>query len=88
MADFCFMYIARCSDGSFYVGITSNLRARERKHNLGEGALCTKRRRPIKMIYIEKFESRKDAMKREKQLKGWTRKKKENLIKYGHPTKF
>ena len=83
-----FIYLARCSDNTLYTGSCNNVKAREIKHNKGEGAEYTKQRRPIKMIYLERFKTLIEARKREKQIKGWTRIKKENLIKHGHPTKF
>lgn len=80
--------MARCSDTSLYVGSCGNIELREKKHNEGGRAIYTKNRRPIKIIYFEEFTSRKEAAKREFQVKKWTKIKKENLIKYGHPTKF
>ena len=76
-----FTYLARCNDNSLYTGYCSNIKNREEKHNKGEGAKYTKQRRPVKIIYFEKFNSIKEAMTREKQIKKWTRAKKENLVK-------
>ena len=81
-------YLARCSDESLYAGSCINIKSREIKHNKGGGAKYTKDRRPIKIIYFEEFKTREDAVKREFQIKKWTKIKKENLIKHGHPTKF
>ena len=83
-----FIYLARCNDNSLYIGYSKNLKTREKRHNEGTGALYTKIRRPIKIIYSETFTSQIEAIQREQQIKKWTRIKKENLIKYGHPTKF
>ncbi len=83
-----FVYLARCNDQSLYVGSCNNVEAREIKHNKGEGSLYTKQRLPIKIIYFENYDTLAAARKREKQLKGWTRVKKESLVKFGHPTKF
>jgi len=80
-----YVYIALCADKSFYTGITNNLSKREIKHNYGVGSTYTKKRRPIKIIYSEFFKTRADAAKREKQIKGWSKNKKHNLILYGHP---
>ncbi len=80
-----FVYLARCSDFSLYVGSCGDIKAREVKHNKGEGAQYTKQRRPVKIIYFEEFSTLVEARRREAQIKGWTRIKKENLIKYGHP---
>lgn len=83
-----FVYLARCGDDSLYTGSCSDLHAREFKHNKGEGAQFTSQRRPVKIIYSEAFGSLVEARRRERQIKGWARMKKENLIKHGHPTKF
>jgi putative endonuclease len=77
----CFVYILACSDGTFYVGSTSDLRERERIHNEGHGAEYTASRRPVRVIYSESCESWPAARKREAQLKGWSRAKKDALIK-------
>jgi putative endonuclease len=82
-----FTYIARCNDNSLYTGSCNNLKNRELRHNKGQGARYTRARLPIKIVYFEKFDTLTDAMRRESQIKGWTKIKKENLIKFGHPTK-
>lgn len=83
-----FVYLARCNDESLYAGSCTDINAREIKHNKGEGAQYTKLRRPVKIVYFEKFDNLAEARRREVQIKRWTRMKKENLIKYDHPTKF
>jgi putative endonuclease len=75
------MYILECSDDSYYVGSTWDLEKRFWEHNYGEGAKYTSRRRPVKMVFAEEFESIADAYRREKQVQGWGRKKREALIK-------
>jgi putative endonuclease len=74
-----FVYIIRCSDKYLYVGITANVQRRLVEHVNG---LCrnTKNRGKISLVYTEKFETRFEAAKREKEIKGWRREKKENLI--------
>jgi len=79
-SDTYFFYILKCSDGSFYVGSTTNLEDRVRTHNKGEGATHTAKRRPVQLEYHEKFNSFNDAVKRERQVKKWSRAKKEALI--------
>lgn len=74
------MYLLRCADNSLYCGETPDLAMRERNHNEGRGGSYTSKRRPVRMIYAEQFASRSDALKREQQIKGWTREKKEALI--------
>ncbi|MCF7918006.1 GIY-YIG nuclease family protein [Candidatus Gracilibacteria bacterium] len=76
-----FFYFAQCSDGSLYAGYTANIQEREKIHNQGKGAKFTAGRRPIKIIYWEEFETQKEAMQREIQVKKWCREKKEKLIK-------
>lgn len=80
-----YFYFARCADDSLYAGYCKDIQAREAKHNAGEGAKYTRSRKPVKIIYSEPFETRTDAMRREAQVKKWTRIKKENLIRFGHP---
>ena len=75
-----FVYILRCSDGSLYVGETSDVDARLLKHGDGSASKFTARRRPVTLAYSESCETRDDALKREQQLKRWTRVKKEALI--------
>jgi putative endonuclease len=74
------MYILQCSDESYYTGSTNNLELRIAQHKNGEGANHTKKRLPIKLIYFEEFDRVDKAFYREKQIQGWTRKKKEALI--------
>ncbi len=76
-----FFYILKCSDGSFYVGSTTNLENRVKTHNQGEGATHTAKRRPVQLVYHEQFKSFDDAVKRERQVKKWSRAKKEALIR-------
>lgn len=75
-----YVYFLECRDGSFYCGYTNDLEKRVLTHNKGIGSKYTKKRRPVKLIYSEKFNSRSEAMKREYSLKQLTRKQKEELI--------
>jgi len=75
-----YLYIVECKDQSFYVGITHNLKQRLREHNTGKGCKYTKYRYPVKLVYLEKYANISLAMKREKQIKGWNREKKMELI--------
>lgn len=75
-----FFYLAHCSDGSLYAGITNNLTRREARHNRGTGAKYTAKRRPIVIVYSEEFESKSEAAKREREVKKWSRRKKIRLI--------
>ena len=74
------MYILRCNDGSYYTGSAKDLEYRFFQHQNGLGANYTKKRLPVKLIYCEEYERIDDAFFREKQIQGWTRKKKEALI--------
>ena len=76
-----FMYILKCSDNSYYTGSTINLEKRLNEHFEGMGPNYTKSRRPVFLAYYEIFDKIKDAARREKQIKGWSRAKKELLIK-------
>jgi putative endonuclease len=75
-----FVYIVRCADGTLYTGSTNDIQARLLTHNSGRGAKYTAARRPVRVVYTEAHESRSAAQKREAQLKGWTRAKKEALL--------
>ena len=74
------MYILECSDGSYYTGSTNNLDLRIQQHQNGDGANHTKKRLPVKLVYFEEFQRVDEAFYREKQVQGWSRKKKEALI--------
>jgi len=74
------MYILKCSDDSYYTGSTNNLELRLLQHQNGEGANHTKKRLPVKLVYFEEFQRVDEAFYREKQVQGWSRKKKEALI--------
>jgi len=74
------MYILECADGSYYTGSTNNLELRLAQHQNGEGANHTKKRLPVKLVYYEEFDRIDEAFYREKQVQGWSRKKKEALI--------
>lgn len=75
-----YTYILQCSDGSYYVGHTSNLQTRLQDHQRGRGAEYTKRRRPIELVYYERRMTEKDVIAREGEIKGWSRIKKKQLI--------
>ena len=76
-----YMYILECSDGSYYTGSTKDLELRLQQHDNGEGANHTKKHLPVKLVYFEEFERIDEAFYREKQVQGWSRKKKAALIK-------
>lgn len=75
------VYILRCANGQYYVGSTDNLQLRIQEHETGQdGALFSKAHRPVKCVFTQEFATREEAYAREKQLKGWSRAKKEALI--------
>ena len=76
-----FFYLARCNDDTLYAGHCKEVQIREEKHNHGTGAKYTRARRPIKIVYSEKHNSRSEAAKREYEVKQWPKQKKEDLIK-------
>ncbi len=75
------IYILKCSDGSYYTGHTDSLELRIAQHMNGEVASYTSERLPVELVYCAEFHSREEAISRELQIKGWSRKKKEALIK-------
>jgi len=79
-----YMYILLCSNGSYYTGSTNNLELRLKQHQNGEGANHTKKYLPVTLVYYEEYQRVEDAFYREKQIQGWSRKKKEALINGDH----
>lgn len=75
------MYILQCSDGSYYVGSTVDIQLRLWQHQQGEGAKYTARRLPVELVYTEEYPRIDEAYHREKQVQGWSRAKKEALIR-------
>jgi len=75
-----YMYILKCADGSYYTGSTVDLERRVLQHQNGEGANHTKKHLPVELVYYEEFDRIDTAFYREKQVQGWSRKKKEALI--------
>ncbi|MEE0626891.1 MAG: GIY-YIG nuclease family protein [Roseburia sp.] len=80
-----YTYILKCSDETLYTGWTNDLEKRINAHNAGKGAKYTKNRRPVELAYYEEFATKEEAMSREYAIKQLTRRKKEELIKKGHP---
>lgn len=73
------VYIICCDEGYLYTGLTGNLQKRLAEHKSGNCRL-TKNRGEINLVYQESFQTRIDAARREKEIKGWSRSKKEKLI--------
>lgn len=74
------VYILECSDNSYYTGQTSSLTRRLKEHEEGKGSRYVKGRLPFRLVYIEKCNSKSEAMKREAEVKRMKRKKKEELV--------
>jgi predicted GIY-YIG superfamily endonuclease len=75
-----FVYILRCIDGALYVGETNDIDQRLARHSDGRASRFTAQRRPVTVVYTERQPTRLAAVSRERQLKRWTRAKKEALI--------
>ena len=76
-----FVYILECADKSLYTGYTNDLSKRLKQHNHSKyGASYTKSRRPTILKYSEEFQTKSEALKREIEIKSWTRQQKINLI--------
>ena len=75
-----YVYVILCVDGSFYTGYTKNIDTRIKLHESGKGARYTKMHKPQKVAYLELFDVRAQAMKREKQIKKLNHQQKLNLI--------
>ncbi|MEO9470399.1 GIY-YIG nuclease family protein [Parasphingorhabdus sp.] len=73
-------YMLKCSDGHFYVGHTDNLEHRIAAHQSGLVAGYTQRRHPVELVWSETFPTREEALAAERQIKGWSRAKKQALI--------
>jgi predicted GIY-YIG superfamily endonuclease len=75
------LYILRCADGSYYVGTTrTDLEVRLAQHQSGHFGGYTSTRRPVVLVYSDCFDRIVDAIAAERQIKGWSRAKKEALI--------
>ena len=75
------VYILRCFDGSYYTGSTNNLELRLAQHAAGEGSQWTRSRLPVHLAFAQDFPSEHEAFLCERQIKGWSRAKKEALIR-------
>lgn len=75
-----YVYILKCADGTYYTGSTNNLEKRIHTHNnLKTGAKYTRVRRPVELVYQEKFETKNEALKREHAIKHLTHSQKQSL---------
>lgn len=76
-----YVYIVRCNDGSYYTGVTNDIERRINEHNNDDSGISyTSTRRPVELVFFEEFNDIMQAIELEKQIKGWSRKKKEAFI--------
>ncbi|OGE14172.1 hypothetical protein A3F00_05330 [Candidatus Daviesbacteria bacterium RIFCSPHIGHO2_12_FULL_37_11] len=76
-----FVYVLLCEDKSFYTGCTNNLEKRFLEHKNGKGGHYTRSHKPVKLVYQEQFNTQSEALKRERQIKDWSRRKKIRILK-------
>jgi len=83
-----FLYVAECSDGTLYVGIAKCVEARIACHNSGRGAKYTRTRRPVRLVYSEKLVDVGAALRREREIKRWSRPKKISELGLANPPRL
>lgn len=76
-----YVYILLCEDGSLYTGYSNNIDQRFLDHKNGKGGHYTRSHKPLKMIYQETFSTQSEALKRERQIKDWSREKKIKILR-------
>ncbi|MFA6527086.1 MAG: GIY-YIG nuclease family protein [Candidatus Babeliales bacterium] len=76
-----YAYILKCIDGSYYVGHTDNIEQRLSQHQSGKISGYTSTRLPVELVWLESFNSRDAAFIAERKIKGWSRNKKEALMR-------
>ena len=76
-----YVYILSCADGTYYIGVAQDVQRRVQVHNVGWGSKHAARRRPVRLVYSERCDSKSAARTRENDIKGWRREKKEELIR-------
>ena len=76
-----YVYLLRCKDGTLYCGLTNDLQRRTKEHNTSncKSAKYTRMRRPVTLVYSEKYPTIQSAIRREREIKKWSKKKKEDL---------
>ncbi len=74
------VYMLRCRDASYYTGIAEDVEFRVAQHNEGKIEGYTQTRLPVRVVYTEEYATRLEAFRRERQIKGWSRAKKEALV--------
>jgi putative endonuclease len=79
--DLFYVYIVKCSDGSYYTGYTNNLENRIKLHNKGDGSKYLRGKSPVKLVYAKEYKYYKNALHAERNIKKLTRKGKEQLLR-------
>jgi len=79
-----YVYVVLCEDGSYYTGYAKDVNSRINQHMRGAGARYTKLHRPERLVYTEKFDTRREAMKREREIKQLSHREKHKLVNL-HP---
>jgi putative endonuclease len=82
-----YVYLLLCDDGSYYTGYTNNLASRLERHKKGYGARYTRMRTPKRIVHVEEFRTRGEAMRRERQVKALSHREKDELVSIRSPTK-
>ena len=77
------VYAVRCRDGSIYTGITTDVARRIKTHNAGKGGAYTRSRKPVRLVFREAQSTRSSALKREAEIKGWSRTEKTKKLLKG-----
>ena len=75
-----YVYIVRCRDGSLYTGITTDVARRLEEHQANRGAKYLRGRNPLALVFKQRFDTRGQALRVERHIKGLSRRKKEKLI--------
>lgn len=75
-----YVYVLVCEDGSYYTGYAKDVKRRFERHKKGQGAKYTRMHKPEKTMYMEEFDSRSEAMKREREIKSLSHRKKQQLV--------
>ncbi|MFP4005117.1 MAG: GIY-YIG nuclease family protein [Candidatus Hadarchaeia archaeon] len=75
-----YLYLLRLSDGSLYCGITNDVERRLKEHKNGYGSKYVKGRLPLDLVYLEEHDTRREAMRREEEVKSFSKDRKEELV--------
>lgn len=76
-----FVYVLLCADNSLYTGVSPDPQKRFEEHKAGRGGAYTRSHKPVKLLHAERFETKSYALKRELEIKSWTRSEKIKLLK-------